>query len=298
MFKKFRKLTSILVAVLMLAASFASLAPVKVYAAPKATVYVALGDSVSFGMSATPGYGYTVLLKTYLDGKGNKSETPTMYTNLSVPGYTAEDLYHLVTDGSYAATIAEADLITVNIGGNNLLQPVIGLVQSLYPSAATVEELNAAIYANPYPLLALLQKLQDPASPESLGIHGAFAAGVASFSLYWPLMIKEVRKLAPKAEIFVNTLYSPVPQDQTFNMLLNPYLQAINLSINTLRYRYSYEVVDVYSAFASQTQQVVDFNITSPPFNVDIHPNDAGHLLIFNTLKEKLRTTAPRYYYK
>lgn len=285
-------------AALMLSASFASLAPVKVYAAPKAPVYVALGDSVSYGMSATPGYGYTVLMKTYLEEKYNKGGSSVGYQNLSVPGDTAQDLYERVKSAGYAAAIAEADLITVNIGGNNLLQPIIALVQSLYPTATTLEALNGAITAYPYPLYALLEKLQDSTSPESKMLSSTLLAGVVSFNIYWPLTIREIRKLEPKAEIYVNTLYSPVPQGHPLSMLLNPYIKAINLSIKGYQSRYTYRVVDVYSAFAPVTTQVVGFNISVSPFNVDIHPNDAGHQLIFNTLKNRLRSTGSSYYYK
>jgi lysophospholipase L1-like esterase len=299
MFKKYRKLTSVVIAALMVAASFITLGPVKVYAAPKAPVYVALGDSVSFGMSATNYYGYPLMMKTYLEGTYNKGGSSVGYQNLSVPGDTAKDLYVRVSSAGYAAAIAEANIITVNIGGNNLLQPVIALVQSLYPTATgTLEELNAAITLNPAPLAMMMGKLQDPASPESKMLNSTLLAGVVSFNVYWPLAIREIRILAPKAEIYANTLYSPVPQGHPLYTLLNPYIKAINLSIKGYQNRYSYRVVDVYSAFAQNTTQVVGFNISVPPFNVDLHPNDAGHQLIFNTLKNKLRSTGSRYYDK
>jgi hypothetical protein len=110
--------------------------------------------------------------------------------------------------------------------------------------------------------------------------------------------MREIKALAPKAEIYVNTLYSPVQKEQDLAMLLNPYIHSININIRAYQFRYRYKVVDVYSAFRLTRKSVLDFNITSYPFNVDIHPNNEGHRLIFNTLKLRLRTAGSKYYYR
>jgi len=86
MFKKYKKLISLFIATLMLSASFVTATSVKAYEASEDIVYVALGDSVAFGMSATAGNGYTDLLKSYLDG--SLLGGSTVYQNLSAPGFT------------------------------------------------------------------------------------------------------------------------------------------------------------------------------------------------------------------
>lgn len=70
---------------------------------------------------------------------------------------------------------------------------------------------------------------------------------VTSFKLYYPLLLKEIRALTPDAEIYVNTLYSPVESDSDIATLLYPYIHSINLSIRAYQFRYSYKVVDIYS---------------------------------------------------
>jgi len=297
MAKKYKKLISIFIAALMLSGTFITGAPVKAYGASTDIVYVALGDSVAFGMSATAGNGYTDLLKTYLDG--NPMGASIVYKNLSAPGFTAEDLYRQVKDNNTAQTVAAGDIITINIGGNNILGAVIGLVKSLYPDAPdTLDGLNQAVNMDPSRIAAIMEKLKDPASPESKALNLALIAGVTSFNVYFPLLMKEVRALAPKAEIYVNTLYSPVQKEQDLKLLVNPYIHSINLNIRSYQFRYQYKVVDVYSAFYLTRQNVLDFNITSYPFNVDIHPNNEGHQLIYSTLKLRLRTAGSKYYYR
>lgn len=297
MFKRYKKLISFFIATLMLSGSFITATSVKAYAAPKDIVYVALGDSVAFGMSASIGNGYTELMKTYLDGHPRGGST--VYHNLSSLGFTAEDLYRQVKDKNYAQTIATADIITINIGGNNILGAVLGLVRSLYPEATnTLDGLNLAVNSDPSRIAAIMEKLKDPASPESKALNLALIAGVTSFNLYYPLLMKEVRVLAPKAEIYVNTLYSPVQKEQDLIKLLNPYIHSININIRSYQFSYRYKVVDVYSAFRLTRKNVLDFNISSFPFNVDIHPNNEGHQLIFNMLKLRLRTAGSKYYYR
>ncbi len=297
MFKKYKKLMSIILATLMLSTSFITATSVKAYGESTDVVYVALGDSVAFGMSATDGKGYTDLLMTYLDG--NPMGASIVYKNLSAPGFTAEELYRQVKDENYAQTVAAADVITINIGGNNILGAVLGLVKSLYPDAPdTLDGLNQAVNSDPSRIAAIMEKLKDPASPESKSLNLALIAGVSSFSLYYPLLMKEVRTLAPNAEIYVNTLYSPVQKEQDLKLLLNPYIHSININIRSYQFRYQYKVVDVYSAFSLTRKNVLDFNITGYPINVDIHPNDEGHLLIYNTLKLRLRTAGSKYYYR
>jgi len=296
MSNKRRRFLSVFTAAVLLFVFSGISAPASVHADTRELVYVALGDSVSYGMSVTVGNGYTELFKTYLDGYPKYSMVD--HRNLSVPGFTAEELYRQVKDRNYAELIHGADIITVNIGGNNILGAVVGLVKSLYPEAPdTLEGLNQAVYTDPSRIAAILEKLKDPTSPESMALTLALASGVTSFKLYYPLLLKEIRALAPDAEIYVNTLYSPVESDSDIAMLLNPYIHSINLSIRAYQFRYSYKVVDVYSAFRITAKKVVEFNITDDSFNVDIHPNDEGHSLIFRTLKLRLWSARSRYYY-
>lgn len=74
---------AIFTAAVLLFASSGISAPASVHADTRELVYVALGDSVSYGMSATPGNGYTELFKTYLDGNPKYSMVNDL--NLSVP---------------------------------------------------------------------------------------------------------------------------------------------------------------------------------------------------------------------
>jgi len=248
-------------------------------------------------LDSLAGNGYTDLLKSYLDG--SLLGGSTVYQNLSAPGFTAEDLYRQVKDKNYAQTVATADIITINIGGNNILGAVIGLVKNLYPDAPdTLDGLNQAVNSDPSRIAAIMETLKNPASPESKALNLALIAGVSSFNVYYPLLMKEVRALAPKAEIYVNTLYSPVQKEQDLKLLLNPYIHSINFNIRAYQFRYRYKVVDVYSAFSLTRKNVLDFNITNYPFNVDIHPNDEGHRLIYSTLKLRLRTAGSKYYYR
>ncbi|MGE5553835.1 MAG: SGNH/GDSL hydrolase family protein [Betaproteobacteria bacterium] len=75
-------------------------------------VYVALGDSVAAGYRAAPGHDYVAQLHRYL----RRADPGWRLLRLARPGATTADLYGQVR----RALAARPDLITVNIGGNDL----------------------------------------------------------------------------------------------------------------------------------------------------------------------------------
>ncbi|GHH97416.1 SGNH/GDSL hydrolase family protein [Neobacillus kokaensis] len=82
--------------------------------------YVALGDSLAAGFTPDnkPGIGYPVYLKERFE----QSQYTVGYKNFAVPGYTS---VHLLNDvlgrEDVQAKIKDAEFITIDIGGNDIL---------------------------------------------------------------------------------------------------------------------------------------------------------------------------------
>ena len=134
------------------------------------TSYIALGDSVSYGMSAViPAppyykYGYTNMLYDYLNNNTFPYLTygfgqPDGF-NLSVPGAVSSDLLNVISNNE--SRIHDTNLISINIGGNNLLKPFTRALFSLYGLVGTYNDgtltteqkfatLAAAISSDPDP---------------------------------------------------------------------------------------------------------------------------------------------------
>lgn len=76
-----------------------------------------LGDSIGFGIGDEESLG---LEKRYLDLINKENEDKKDTTNISVPGYESNDLVNLIKSGEDSASISDASLLIISIGGNDL----------------------------------------------------------------------------------------------------------------------------------------------------------------------------------
>lgn len=102
---------------------------------PMTLHYVALGDSVTYGMSAyivpppSPAYfGYADMLEEALDAFADVD-----YINAGAPGIDSTGLFMRVKYCPITRPkVEDRDLVTINIGGNNLLKPFIAGIFAAY----------------------------------------------------------------------------------------------------------------------------------------------------------------------
>lgn len=143
--------------------------------------YVALGDSVSYGRSASTDKGYTDLLSDY---------------------FSDLDKY-------------EADFITINIGVENLISPFIKTIARIYNVFTDInapsfkKELYTAIEANPDQMELIINLIDFDNTHNMWGdsLSSDLNAGVICFKNDFTKIISEIKALAPNAEIHVNTIY-------------------------------------------------------------------------------------------
>lgn len=84
--------------------------------------YTAVGDSLTFGMGALPGGGFVPLYRRMAEEHLQKF---VAYENLGINGLTSEELYErLLRDPLFKRHLNNADLITISIGGNDLIRAV------------------------------------------------------------------------------------------------------------------------------------------------------------------------------
>jgi hypothetical protein len=241
------------------------------------TYFTALGDSIAYGMSATAGFGYVDLFyNTVISMKGNEALT---LANVGVPGYTSSQLLaQLQSDPTTIADLSKAQVVTVSVGGNNILAPVIA-------SLAVAFQLDPASPTFPVDLATALaqpgaQDIITAALPE---IQTNIAAGATQFATDWPQIVATIKTFAPQATIYVTTVYNPIsPQDPLY-AVFDPAILAINSAINTPGA--GYLVADVYTAFNDYqgSDALVNFNWYTG--NLDPHPTTAGHELIYQAHK-------------
>jgi lysophospholipase L1-like esterase len=254
--------------------------------------YLNIGDSIAFGLRADPGLSYFDLYSDYLWGEKFEFETST---NLGMPGLDSMELLgwlEVEQPTAFKAAIACADVITISIGGNNLLTPVIASTFGMYglnPGTNTMQDLIAAILtggkAGWDPRLG--QFTTSALSSEPLTLGYALEMREAQFLEDWPAILDKIEELNPDAQIIAMTLYNPIEQEDN-EALFNRYEELVRPMNKAMKRTQNRVVlVDVAKAFSKELD-AVDFKLTwtteTPPVMVDPHPTTFGHQIIFEEL--------------
>lgn len=138
--------------------------------------YVSLGDSLAAGL--TPYAKIDLGYADFLFKRMEQSQYEVEFNNFGVPGYTSVHLKNdVLYNSAVIAKIKSADMITLNIGANDVLpfvpgspQHVPGAIQSVGQNLmiilATIDSLNPNVdvyvmgYYNPFPHYPLQQQTQ------------------------------------------------------------------------------------------------------------------------------------------
>lgn len=271
-----------------------ALSPIQAFAAAepfnaKPLNYLSLGDSIAFGMSADMGDSYFDQFAEY------KKIGPSF--NLAVPGATTGDLLESLATKEFQKAVWKADVITISIGGNNLLKPVIAAVFMAYglnPEVNTIEELIytiASFGGNETNAMikwaevttSIIASAQNT-SPGQLGYF--LGLGQQAFIAQMPMIYESIRDLNPNAKIVILNLYNPFVY--TENALLYGLFETLAGGMNNLLDLWALNnncyVANVHDAFLLAPDAVA-FSLNPAALNLDIHPTTLGHGLIFDLLE-------------
>ena len=261
--------------------------------------YLALGDSITTG---------------YATG-GSEIENPFADQVAEGLGYT---MTNLAEDGETTASllakmqttdVSAADLITLTIGGNDLMGALYGYLAAKYNEgreedqkldAAGVQE--ALISGDPGFLHFAATELPGFAASEQA------REALTAFTGNLTAIVAAVRAANPDVTLLVATQYNPyrylgkqygevVPQAQTISDGFEAGLAVLNGAIAAAGQTGAFEIVDVYAAF--ETAVEAGINPCNPSFtppltiNLDFHPNQTGHDLIAAAVKTALGQTEP-----
>jgi lysophospholipase L1-like esterase len=224
----------------------------------KALVYTALGDSISTGYRlSNTSNAYVSLFGKYL------GVSPV---NLGQNGLDSAGLLKKLNDDSKVIDqIKKSDVVTVSMGGNDMLK----IFSGMQPTSIST-------------LIDALKQLQSTAMQKK------FDSGISTFSGNWAKIIERIKSLSPKAVIIVTTLYNPyqkivvnIPAVFSFDLgaYADRYVKQINAVI-TKNAGGNYLVADSYTLFQkNKSEDLTNANLSKMEF--DPHPNILGHSLLF-----------------
>ncbi|MCT8137661.1 hypothetical protein H1D32_07775 [Anaerobacillus sp. CMMVII] len=203
---------------------------------------VALGDSITFGHNlANPA---SEAFPNYI-GQGLFD-----VTNLAYPGWTSSQLLEaLLSNPAYTSSLKEADLITLNIGNNDLLQATeFGKIVTGQKELNPVELAQAVELAS----VQIAQNLE-----QIFGIiRSQSEAPILFYNIYNP------------------TVPGPTEFEQTFYYLAGQMAQLVNEEVIHKFHSpdYGIFVLDAFSAYEGKQAQYL--------LPQDIHPNLEGHYVL------------------
>ena len=271
------------------------------------SVYLALGDSI------TTGYAPPLA-----DGTPQKVESPFADRVAAAQGYTLENM---AADGETSASLLEklqetnsdelaavtsADLITITIGGNDLMGALYAYLAEEYVEENPDEQpdfdaddAKALLMSGDLEFLTFaVGKISGTGNN---GFIGVIITTLGTFSTNLQEIIDEIKSTNSQATILVATQYNPYyylaksTEGTSFADAASKISTAFETGLTSLNGAISsgasagYQVVDVHQTF----KDAVDSTPTVNPCNasmstLDFHPNQIGHNLIADAINNKL----------
>lgn len=230
--------------------------------------YVSLGDSIAKG-TIYPGKTNLSFVDYFHDYLIRENPGDNVYLKrFEQDGHRTNDLIvKLKENRSIKNAISQANIITLSIGGNNLMQ-----------AAKDKSSLTGYDWTN-------------------LDLYVA-DRGHYDFSIHWPWIINYIRTLNPYATLIVLTVFNPYNlSDKNYRYIVDSYLfragdQGINDIIKDSS-NLGYEIADVYSSFDNYFNKMGEItyfypsnfdpvgNLTRNP-----HPKPKGHQIIYSLVKK------------
>ena len=256
--------------------------------------YVALGDSI------TTGYGLAENETGFAKQVADSNEYTL--TNLAQDGATSSMLLTSLSNSEVSSAIASADLITVTIGGNDLMDALYAYLAEEYNTqnstditAEDVKELLAGEEGAAVEQITML----DFAISNISNFQSSLIANSSYNTLEYNFVeiIKTIREINQNAQLIVVNQYNPyshltagIPGLDLPSVIsaFDSAVQVLNEDISLGETFADYTVADVYTKFEQAESNPCNASVSLPSINLDFHPNATGHGLIADTISALL----------
>jgi lysophospholipase L1-like esterase len=219
--------------------------------------YVALGDSIAYGygLEDREEQSYTGRIARYLESRYDC----VLFNNFGTNGMTSDDLLDVLSNPEnenykkYRSTISYADIVTLSIGSNDLLQ-FLKVDRNMDTMIENGEEI--------------------------------FDAACENFKKNFPQIIREIRKINPDVMIYADNIYNPAKGLSAFQNVYDIaeyYIKKINSSYYESD---DYCLVDVKAVFDGAEESMI--NVFWKGRQIDPHPSVAGHKKIADAVIKEM----------
>ena len=227
-------------------------------------------------------------------------------TNLAQDGETSASLLDKLQTDRVSTAVAQADIITITVGGNDLMNALYAYLTGEYNqrnSAAptTEEDIKSAVMGGDMELVtfALGVVSEFPSSEQA-------AQALHDVRAHLTQLVVDIRTENPQAQLVLVEQYDPyghlvkklcrnplfASSAQTLYATLGEVVTGLNEIIDTVGEQQGCPVAEVYEAFESARENPCNASVSlNMKLNLDFHPNAYGHTLIAQQVSSLL--TAP-----
>ncbi|MCD8325065.1 MAG: InlB B-repeat-containing protein, partial [Clostridiales bacterium] len=270
--------------------------------------YLALGDDITTGSGLGSGEtGFTSLFaaKALVADAGGTTST----VNAGGEDKTAAGLLAEINNGTYNSAITAADIITVTVGQNDLMDAfyefTTGLYYAEYGESITAGEVEVAIM-DPGKSTAVLKQAQNlftilngADNSEALKADTDFGSAVDACVANINQIAAKIHAINPDAVILVANQYNPYQWLDDCDNISGLFGAGLTIFNNALAggKTSDYTIADINSAFAASDTSLTNASANFSPleFSFDFLPNAAGHQVIADTMKEACDTATAAY---
>ncbi|MBR3134769.1 MAG: hypothetical protein IKG56_04830 [Clostridia bacterium] len=270
--------------------------PIVVYS--KTTSYLATGDSIAYG------YGLPNIEEQRYSEivRGKIGVSKNNCRNLAVSGMTCQEYYTAIQATEFTNAIKNADLMTVSIGSNELLELATGALASA-----------TGIPANDPAFLTKVKQVFEEASlmqkyAMATTIYNFFTSqetkdkieqSIQTYQQYWDLSVKYIKEVNPNINIVATEFYNPYYEVQIATFDLGGYAAEPIEKMNTILHSRSnnetdYKIAKIYDAFNTTNPRLTNVDIkismTNSSIELDPHPNVSGHEMIATKVMDAIAT--------
>ena len=269
-----------------------------VFSFSKTNYYVATGDSIAYGygLSNRDSQSYAQIVKNKL-GVSSSS-----FKNLAVSGMTCEEYYAAIQQTDFSNEIKKADLLTVSIGSNELLELATGALSTATGIPANdpafldkvKQAFMSATITKKYEMATIIYNFFT-----SQETKNKINASIQSYENYWDLSVKYIKQINPNVNIVATEFYNPYYEVQIATFDLGGYVDEAIVKMNKVlntrsKNETDYKIAKIYKAFNTTKPRLTNVDVNISIYNMQIemdpHPNVAGHEMIATKIMDAVST--------
>lgn len=269
-----------------------------VFSFAKTNYYLATGDSIAYG------YGLpNINSQSYAQIVRNKlGVSQSNFKNLAVSGMTCQEYYSAIQQSDFTNEIKKADLLTVSIGSNELLELATGALSNATGIAANdpaflTKVKQVFIEASITQKYAMATQIYDFFTSQET--KNKIEESIRTYEQYWDLSVKYIKNQNPNINIVATEFYNPYYEVQIATFDLGGFVDEATVKMNKILNNRSnnesdYKVAKIYKAFNTTNPRLtnvdVDISIYDLKIEMDPHPNVAGHEMIATKVMDAVST--------